>query len=486
MKTHFKKFAVLVSLVLANTAIITSAAKADATAHEKINQLVERYSEYNVFQGAVLVAQGDDIVYSAGTGLANREWGVPNAPDVRYRLASLTKGFSAALILKLVDEGKLSLSDTLQYHIPEFQGEKADVITIEQLLRHTSGMQHTTGLPGWFIGAFRREISDKDYIAEIAKLPLLSPPGERYNYSNLDYFLLGKIAERLTGQSYGEALSTRIFTPLGMEDTGVDTTTALLAKRAGGYVWAAGGGFRNQGYNNMMVFGAGAALYSTTEDMLRWFRGLAGGKILSPESMALMFEKDNAIGWRVQEWQLPTGRSLQTTNYDGQIDGFSSYLTHFTKSDVTVILLGNIGTGSSTKAQLTVELKQALEGAKMPKLPLSFSLTKALTENRLTGGIKAYLAAPNAFSVEEERLESLGNEIGWAQMPQHSISVRLLAVKLFPQSIQAHVRLAETQARAGNREAGLAAYTDALALAENTSDADMVSYLSKKIAGLSN
>jgi len=486
MKIYMNKLAVLASLVLANIGFITGAATADATAHEKISQLVERYSDYNVFQGAVLVAQGDDIIYSAGSGLANREWAIPNAPNVRYRLASLTKGFSAALILKLVDEGKLSLGDTLQHHMPEFQGEKADVITIEQLLRHTSGMQHTTGLPGWFTGAFRREISDKDYIAEIAKLPLLSAPGERYSYSNLDYFLLGKIAEQLTGQSYGEALKTRIFVPLGMEDTGVDTTTALLAKRAAGYVWAAGGGFRNQGYNNMMVFGAGAALYSTTEDMFSWYRGLAAGKILSPESMALMFEKDNAIGWRVQEWQLPTGKSLQTINYDGQIDGSSSYLTHFTESDVTVILLGNIGTGSPIKAQMTVELKQALEGAEMPQLPLSFHLTKALTENQLAGGIEAYLSAPDAFSVEEDRLESLGNEIGWAQMPQHSVSVRMLAAKLFPQSVRAHARLAETQVRAGNRQAGVIAYTAALALAEEAVDAGMVAYLSKKIADLQN
>lgn len=486
MKSYFKRLVVLVSLVLANSAVITATVGADATAHEKINQFVERYSDHNVFQGAVLVAQGDDIVYSAGTGFANREWAMPNGPDVRYRLASLTKGFSAALILKLVDEGKLSLSDTLQHHMPEFQGEKADTITIEQLLRHTAGMQHTTGLPGWFTGAFRREISDEEFIAEIAKLPLLSPPGERYSYSNLDYFLLGKIAERLTGQSYGEALNTRIFTPLGMEDTGVDTMTDLLAKRASGYVWAACGGFRNQGYNNMKVFGAGAALYSTTEDMFRWYRGLRSGAILSPKSMALMFEKNNAIGWRVEDWSLPDGQSLSTMNYDGQIDGFSSFLTHFTESDVTVILLGNIGAGSSIKAQMTVELKQALEGEDLSKLPLSFHLTKALTEGRLADGIEAYLAAPGMFSADENRLEALGNEIGWAQMPQHSISIRLLAVKSFPQSIRAHVRLAETQVRTGNRKAGLVAYTGALALAENTSDADMVSYLSKKIAGLTN
>ncbi len=474
----------MASLVLANTAIITSTTQANATAHEKIDQLVERYSEYNVFQGAVLVAQGDSIIYSAGSGHANREWGMPNGPAVKYRLASLTKGFSAALILKLVDEGKLSLSDTLQHHMPEFQGEKADIITIDQLIRHTSGMQHTTGLPGWFTGAFRREISDEDYIAEIAKLPLLSEPGERYSYSNLDYFLLGKIAERLTGQSFEDALRERIFTPLGMKSTGVDTNSALVKNRADGYVWAAGGGFRNQGYNNMKVFGAGAALYSTTEDMFRWYRGLRTGKILSPESMALMFEKGNAVGWRVEEWQLPEDKSLHTTNYDGQIDGFSSFLTHFTESDVTVILLGNIGTGSAIKAQMTVELKQALEGEDMDKLPLSFHLTKALTDDRLEDGIEAYFATPAALSVEEDRLENLGNEIGWAQMPRHSLSVRLLAMKLFPQSIRANVRLAETQIRVGYSEAGVTAYRAALALAEEANDADTIAYLLAKIAEL--
>jgi len=318
-----KLFNKLIGLGLLATLIVGAGLRADDQA---FGAVMARYGDNKVFEGALLVARGDDILFTGATGFANREWRAPNGPDVKYRLASLTKGFTAALVLKLAEEGKLSLGDVIRDHLPDYSGPAADVITIEQLLRHTSGMQHTTGLPGWFTGAFRRDISSADFMTEIAKLPLAGEPGEQYIYSNLGYYLLGKIAEAATGETYAQALQSRIFGPLDMQDTGVETASDIIENRADGYMWAARGGFRNQGYVNMDVFGAGAGLYSTVGDMFRWQQGLMGGKILSAESMALMFEPGGAIGWRVEDWALPSGEVAQAINYDGQIDGFKATL----------------------------------------------------------------------------------------------------------------------------------------------------------------
>ncbi|PCI64794.1 MAG: hypothetical protein COB37_00440 [Kordiimonadales bacterium] len=482
MKQKIKNMVVSAALVIAGS--VAGAAQDDGLA-EKFAQVVGRYGDYQVFQGAVLVAKDGEVLYAAGTGLANREWGAPNDPTVKYKIASLTKGFTAALILKLVEEGKLSLTDTILDHFPDYKGDQADIITIDLMLRHMAGMQHTTGLPGWFTGHFRRDISDTDFIKEIEKLPLLSEPGERYGYSNLDYFLLGKMAELVTGETYAEALKSRIFSPLNMTDTGVDTADALLAKRASGYVWAAGGGYRNQGWSNMDVFGGGAALYSTAEDLLKWQQGLMAGKILSADSMALMFAADSPIGWRVQPLTLPNGKAVSTTNYDGQIDGFSSMLTHFTDSNLTVVLLGNIGTDFQAKRQLTLDLAAVfLAGFEQRKLPLSYHLTKALSQGQLAEGIEGFWGSKGSFAADERRIESFADQIGWAQMPARSLMVRELSVKLFPASARALAVLGNTQSRMGDKDAAAASYQKAIVVAKKAEQPDMLAYIKGQLAGL--
>ena len=248
------------------------------------------------FMGSVLVAQDGKVLLDKGYGFANLEWDVPNTPTTKFRLGSITKQFTAASILLLEERGKLKVEDPVKKYMPNAPAAW-DKITIFHLLTHTSGIPSFTGFsdyesheaqamtPGKLVEWFR----DK---------PLEFEPGTKWNYSNSGYVLLGYLIEKISGQSYSDFVQQNIFTPLGMKDSGYDSNSAIIAHRAAGYAPGKSGPV-NAGFVHMSIPFSAGALYSTTEDLLRWEQGLFGGKVLKPESLAKMttpFKQDYAFG----------------------------------------------------------------------------------------------------------------------------------------------------------------------------------------------
>lgn len=303
----------------------------------RMDQIIAPYVNNHSFMGTALVARAGDVIYSKGFGFADLEWNIPNAPNTKFRLGSVTKQFTAASILLLEERGKLSVSDPVKKYMPDAPAAW-DKITIMNLLTHTSGIPNFTSFPEypkWEPFSTTAE----QLVAKFRDKPLDFAPGEKWNYSNSGFVLLTYLIEKITGASYETFVKENIFAPLDMKDSGVDSNAAVIPHRASGYVYREGH-FENAGFIHMTIPQGAGALYSTTEDLLKWERGLFGGKLLKPASLEKMttpFKQDYAFGLAVQ-----TTGGHKAIEHNGGIEGFNTMLAYYPDDKMTVVVLSNV------------------------------------------------------------------------------------------------------------------------------------------------
>jgi CubicO group peptidase (beta-lactamase class C family) len=315
----------------------------------RMEEVVQTYVRDKTFMGAVLVARGGDVILSKGYGFANLEWDIPNSPTTKFRLGSITKQFTAASILLLAERGQLTLDDPIKKHMPDAPAAW-DKITIYNLLTHTSGIPNFTNLPEY------RSLKLEDTpvaktVATVRDKPLEFAPGEKMSYSNSGYLVLGYVIERISGGSYAKFVTDNIFTPLGMKDSGYDSNTAIIPRRAAGYVPSATGPL-NADYVHMSIPHAAGALYSTIEDLLRWEHGLFGGKLISAASLVKMttpFKGNYALGVSVE-----TANGRKVVQHGGGIEGFNTFLAYYPDSKLTVAVLANVNGQVPTQMAATL------------------------------------------------------------------------------------------------------------------------------------
>jgi CubicO group peptidase (beta-lactamase class C family) len=292
---------------------------------------------------AALVAKGGEIVFLDAAGMADLELGVPLAPDMVFEIGSITKQFTAAAIMMLAEEGKLSISDPITRYLPDYP-PYGDGITVEHLLTHTSGIVSYTGIPGYMATEVRRDLPVEDLIDVFKDLPVEFAPGERYAYNNSGYILLGAIIEAVSGMRYQDFVRERIFQPLGMEQSYYGCSECLIPGRASGY---GGGenGYTNQQYLSFTQPYAAGSLMMTVEDMLRWSKALFGGEVLSAESLERMttpFTLNNgeSTGYG---YGLAIGdiRGHKAIRHGGGIFGFVTDAAYLPDEDVFVAVFSN-------------------------------------------------------------------------------------------------------------------------------------------------
>jgi CubicO group peptidase (beta-lactamase class C family) len=257
---------------------------------------------------------------------------------VKFRIGSLTKQFTAALILLLQDDHKVSISDPVGRYLPDLPATW-QTITLAQLLGHSSGIPDFTQEKD-FAAWSQSPHPWPETVDRLKDEPLEFPPGTRFAYSSTNYLLLGAVAERVGGEPLGELLRQRIFTPLGMTDTGLDEDGLVLARRAQGYRILPNGRLAHDRPSSLSVAWAAGAMYSTSPDLLRWQRGLFGGKLLSAKSLQEMMTAGlggSGLGVSV------SNDGDQTVIWDnGAIEGFNSYMAYAPKEHLSVIVLGNV------------------------------------------------------------------------------------------------------------------------------------------------
>ena len=333
----------------------------------RMRQVTDYYFNDYQFMGSVLVARDRTILFNKSVGSANLEWMIPNSPGTRFRIGSISKQFTAAAILLLEERGKLSISDLVSKHLPSAPPAWSD-ITLMHLLSHTSGIPDIETLPDYPSWEPFPSPVEKT-VARFYPLPLQFQPGERYRYSSSGYIVLGYIIERLSGKSYEQFLKENIFDPLGMKNSGYDSNSAVLARRASGYgTYCPPAGCsttiaesgddpvvirnpENAHFIHMSIPHAAGSLYSTTEDLLTWEQALFGGKLLSKQSLTKMITpgKGNyGLGLNIQK---RGGRLV--IGHSGGIEGFSAYLAYYPEDKTVIAVTANLGNAGTLYRQLS-------------------------------------------------------------------------------------------------------------------------------------
>ncbi|MBX9569651.1 MAG: beta-lactamase family protein [Candidatus Obscuribacterales bacterium] len=292
------------------------------------------------FSGSVLVHRKEKIYLSDGFGKADRENNARNKADTVFRLASISKQFTAMMTMMMVDEGMIKLNDKIGKYLNKVP-EKWKGITITNLLTHTAGLPNYTEIPE-FVEGQRDPITPGEIYERLKKFPLKFTPGTAAEYNDSGFTILGHILEMVGDKLYGDLLTEHIFEPLSMHRTGYDIWQMIIPNRARGYVRPDKNTIMNAPYIDMSLPHAAGALCSTVEDMYLWDRALKNNTLIPKKLSEIMFKPHRdiyACGWMIDE-QL----GLKRIQHMGGIDGFQTAILRFPEADACVIVLSNVET----------------------------------------------------------------------------------------------------------------------------------------------
>jgi len=320
-----------------------------------LDSTVDIYAREHGFDGTILVQENGKEVYQRSFGLAERAFKVPVNDSTKFKIASITKAFTAVLILQLYQEGRIDLSKTIGFYLPSYSGEARDRSTIQNLLNHTSGIENIdAGLTSYTDAAkagilhYQMPFTTDQLIAKFCSGKLVNDPGKVFDYDNAEYMILGKIIEKITGKRFDDVLKERILQPLNLKNTGMLYQDEVLEDLASTYYTTDGG---RTFVNDMPVYiqnwYAAGAMYSTTSDLLTFSNALFGGKLLLPKTLDLMLEpalQDYGDGMWVGVPGFANKR-YRSVNRPGGVMGANGSLRHFSgigfEESLDIVMLSN-------------------------------------------------------------------------------------------------------------------------------------------------
>lgn len=305
------------------------------TLQEKVDEYINAYVKMGKFSGSILIAQDRKVLVKKGYGMADYEHDVPNTPQTKFRIGSMGKQFTAAVIMQLQEKGLLDVDDPLTKYVPDYPN--SEKITLHHLLTHTSGIPNLTNFPEHRKTIMIPSPVEKT-ILRFKDKPLEFAPGEKFKYCNSGFLLLGIIIEKVSGKTYEEFIEENIFLPLGMVNSGYDHHSSILKHRASGYNISKGERV-NAPYLDMSIPHAAGALYSTVEDLYLWDRALYKEKILKRASLDKMFTpfKGNyGYGWRID-----TIFGHKRIHHGGSIFGFQTHIARYVDDNTFIVFLCN-------------------------------------------------------------------------------------------------------------------------------------------------
>ncbi|HLM01549.1 MAG TPA: serine hydrolase [Pyrinomonadaceae bacterium] len=456
--------------------IVTFMTAANASTQQKVQKidaLLKQYYDYGQFNGSILITENGRVVYKKGFGMANMEWNIPNGTDTKFRIASVTKQFTAAIVLQLVEEGKIRLDGKITDYLTDYRKDTGGKVTVHQLLNHTSGIpdyKNVTSNP----------YSAADFVKKHVSGDFEFEPGTKYRYNNGGYSMLGAIIEKVTGKSYETVLRERILKPLGMTNSGYGHHAAILRKHAGSYVKTPAG-YVNAPYIDMAIPYAAGSMYSTVEDLYKWDQSLYEDKVLSADSRKLMFTPGlSNYGYGIRISDLPLGKSDRKTKIiwhgGGGINGFNSLISRAVEKRQTVIILDN-GSHGQNHPKITNSILGILNGQPYdaPKKSITEKLYKIAVEKDVASAVAEYrkLKAENspAFDFSEAELNKLGYQLLDMKRRKDAIEIFRLNAEMFPKSTNVYDALGEAYLADEQKDPALANYRKAIELDPTNSNA---------------
>lgn len=448
--------------------LLPSLAVAQSTA-ERIDALVQRYHDLGQINGAVLVAENGEVIYEEGVGEADMTFDVPNTADTRFLIGSVTKNFTGALILQLMEEGRVDVQAPISTYLPEYPAEVGDRVTVHHLLTHSSGIPSYTGLP-----EFRTEIvanpqEPEDLIAYVQDLELEFEPGAEFRYNNSGYVLLGMVVEAVTGEPFAEVLEERILDPLGMETAGVYDSREIVPDLADGYV-STPAGYQHASPWNMTAAYAAGAMYGTPRDLYVWDRALHDERVFeNAETYDLFYGPyigGYGYGWFVKDEQVGE-QSVRIVEHGGGLDGFITGFRRFPEDGHLIVITDNT---MGEVGALMNGITQILYGEAAPEpVPSIATAIRPVVEAQ---GYEAALAEyrrlreaqPEAYDFGEDELNALGYVYLRDGDTETAIDVFRLNVEAFPEAFNPYDSLGEGYMVAGDTARAVENYRRSLEL----------------------
>jgi CubicO group peptidase (beta-lactamase class C family) len=372
------------------------------------------------------------------------------------------------LILQLAAEGKLDLHAPVDNYLPDYPNDHDPKITTHHLLTHTSGIPNYTAIPGFMQDKIREPYTPDAFLKVFEDKELDFAPGEKFNYSNSGYFLLGVLIEKISGNTYEAMLEEKIFGPLNMNDSGYDHHAEIINNRATGYE-KQGNNYVNSRYIDMTIPYAAGSLYSTVEDLYLWDQALYTNKLLSKEYMELYFKpyvpafgnSYYAYGWGVgQEMLGNTKDSIYTISHGGGINGFNTNISRAPSDKSLVVLLNN--TGGAPLNEMTQSIRGILKGKTydLPKKSLAYDVLGVIQSEGIEAGIAHYnkYKTDDSFDLDENEMNQIGYQLMGSDQIEEALQVFKLNMEAFPESFNVYDSYAEALMKLGRNEESIEYY----------------------------
>jgi CubicO group peptidase (beta-lactamase class C family) len=466
-------------IFLAFFLLIAQTAPAQVSANKQIAAKTDEYMKASVkfdqFSGSILIARNGSPIVSRGYGMANYQLNAPNTPQTVFRIASLTKQFTALAVMQLQERGKLNVNDAICKHLEDCPSAWQSV-TIRRLLTHTSGIPNFSSLPDWDDKLSIQPFTKTDFVKVFRDLPLLFAPGENFRYSNSGYYLLGLIIESASGETYQDFLKKNIFAPLGMKHTGLYEPRPLTPNLATGYYWSLNS-YVNAPYHDSTGSFSNGGLISTTNDLLLWDQALYTEKLVSRKSLDEIFtpgKRNYGYGWIIEK-----RFNRNSMGHSGSFNGFSSFILRFPDERLTVVVLSNSDEASATKVANNLAAIVFGEKYALPLPKISDVLAAKIVEKDIESALRLYQelkkTAAERYDFREQWLDSLGWDLVENKRLADALEIFKLAVQEFPKSPNAYDSLGEIYLIQKNYDSALANFKKFLELdAQNSHAQEMV------------
>jgi CubicO group peptidase (beta-lactamase class C family) len=314
---------------------------------KRIDRLMNSYYKNGQFNGTILVKKGKHILYERAFGLANREWGIENTLDSKFLIGSVSKAVTALMVLILVNEGAIDLNATINAYIPKYEGPGKNQATIHQMLTHTSGIPDHGAIPDLSKKRVRWIYDSDQYLELVKETSLKFAPGAGFQYSGIAYNLLAIICEKVSKKSFKELLQEKIFIPLAMNDTSLNSNLDINPKRAYGYEYHLLEGYKLPSYLSMDHCKGSGGILSTVGDMAKFNSECFDARTLTAKSLYEKMFTPHVHDWQYYGygWWIDTidmnGAKKTLISHGGSTDGYKAYSTRIVEDKTDILILEN-------------------------------------------------------------------------------------------------------------------------------------------------
>jgi len=333
-------FAITLVLIVSSCLVVlykNQDSKVSAFSEKESTEYIDKYANSIKFNGSIFIAQKGKVLLSKAYGMSNKEAKIPNTTQTKFLIGSITKQFTALSIMQLEEKGLLDVNDKIDKYIIGFPHGKE--ITIHQLLSHTSGLPRDIQAE-IKLDSMPKTLEEALNMIKGKNIDLVCSPGEKFNYSNSGYILLGYIIEKVSGKTYSDYLQENIFTPLKMDNSGFGYNRKENKELAVGYTnHLAKQETPNDFYDFSVAPFSGGGIYSTAEDLYKWDRALYTKQLVSKKTLNTIYtpvKSNYGYGWLIS-------KDINNTTYhhNGNVLGFSSQIIRQVDKDVLIVVLSN-------------------------------------------------------------------------------------------------------------------------------------------------